>query len=141
MTTKLGYDARTALRAVQRAFYARLSGTLDVDVYDWVPEDVPYPYVVIGEATEMADNNHDSFGRELTITLHVWTRGHGGFDPALEIVDQIQQALDHRLDLGLTGHRLVTLRLDQTLTMRDPDPLIRHAPVRFRVQTEQLVAP
>lgn len=135
--TKLGYDARTALRAVQRAFYARLTEALDVPVYDFVTEDTPYPYVVIGEATEVDDNTHDSFGRTLTQTLHVWTRGHGGFDPALEIVDQIQQALDHKLDLDIVGHRLVTLRLDQTLTMRDPDPLIRHAPIRFRVQTEQ----
>lgn len=137
MTTKLGYDARTALLAVQRAFYSRLSKDLDVSVYDWVPEDAPYPYVVIGEATELADNTHDSFGRTLTLTLHVWTKGHGGFGPALEIVDNIQRSLDHRLDMELEGFRLVTLRLDQTLTMRDPDPLIRHAPVRFRVQVEQ----
>lgn len=139
MTTKLGYDARSALLAVQRAFYERLSEDLDVPVYDWAPEDAPYPYVVIGEATEMADNNHSNFGREMTLTLHVWTKGHEGFAPTLEIVDAIQQSLDHQLDLDLVGHRVVTLRLDQVLTLRDPDPLIRHAPVRFRVQTEQEV--
>lgn len=138
MTTRLGYNARSALHAVQQAFYARLTAELEVPVYDWVPEDAPYPYVVIGEATEMSDNNHASFGRDVTMTLHVWTKGHAGFGPTLELVDQVQQALDHQLDLSLVGQRVVTLRLDQVLTMRDPDPLIRHAPVRFRVQTEQL---
>lgn len=138
MTTKLGYPARSALLPVQAAIYARLDSGLSVPIYDYVDENAPYPYVTVGEATEVDDNTHDTFGREVTHTLHVWSKGRQGFAEVLSIADEITRLLDHdQNELVVAGHRVVSVHLDQILTMRDPDPLIRHAPVRFRVNTEQ----
>ena len=137
MSTAISKNARTPLLEIQGAVFQRLSAQLDTPVYDYVPENVPYPFVVIGEATEIPDNTLDNFGRETTLALHVWTKGRQGFVDALAISNEIQEALDHQRDLSLTNHRIVVIKLDQVLTMKDPDPTIRHVPMRFRILTEQ----
>lgn len=137
MSTAISKNARTPLLEIQGAVFQRLSAELDTPVYDYVPESAPYPYVVIGEATEIPDNTLDNFGRETTLTLHIWTQGRQGFVDALTISNEIQEILDHQRDLSLTNHRIVVIKLDQVLTMKDPDPTIRHVPMRFRICTEQ----
>lgn len=138
--TKIGKDAQTALLEIQEAIYGLLSANLSTaGVYDFVPEDAPYPFVTIGEATEIPRNTHDNFGREVTVTIHVWTKGMLGFSATLSIANEIQQLLDHQQnDFSLENHRVIAVRLDQVLTLRDPDPSIRHVPMRFRIVTEQL---
>lgn len=127
------------LLPLQRAMYALLSEELSVPVYDFIPEDAPYPYVDLGECTEMPDNDHGSYGSEITYTLHVWTEAEG-FSEGLAIADEISRVLDHRKEnLSPTGHHVVSVRRELTRTMRDPNPRLRHVPVRYRICTEQIM--
>ncbi|MFB7171085.1 DUF3168 domain-containing protein [Streptomyces sp. NPDC056254] len=135
-------DAPTALGPVQAAVYARLTGdaelmSLITGVYDYVPEAAAYPYVVIGEATEIPDNRHDGFGRETVPALHVWTR-HRGHGPGLRIAARITALLDHQ-PLAIEGLRHVSTRFEFSQTLTDPEPPgdVRHIPMRFRITTEQ----
>ena len=134
------------LLEVQSAVYALLGGDdgvlvvtdgeeeLGVDVLDDVPEDAGYPRIVIGEATSTPANAHDRFGHRSTITLHVWSAYHG-YREALLIADAIIAELDHE-PLEVDGFAVVSLRHEQTVTMRDADPDIRHVPMRFAIETE-----
>lgn len=106
-------------------------------VYDQPPETVPIYYVRVGDFLSIPDNDHGSYGREITMTLHVWTKYRGN-KVGQDISARIIELLDHQGDaLNLAGHRVVSIRheFDQALT--DPDPEIRHHVLRFRVVTAQ----
>lgn len=103
-------------------------------VLDHVPREQTRPYVVIGEATATPQGAHDRFGARSTITLHVWSDYHG-YSQALSIVDDLLRVLDHQ-PLTIGGHHDVAVRFQQTVTMRDPDPDLRHVVVRFAIETE-----
>lgn len=131
----------TPLGPIQGAVYDVLSGDATLaglveGVFDEVPEGTPYPYVTIGEALEQPDNSHDRFGRQTVLTLHVWTDTRG-FSKATEITSRLVALLDHQ-PLTITGHHHVVTRYEFAQTLRDPEPHVRHIPIRFRVLTEQV---
>ncbi|RMB81361.1 hypothetical protein CTZ28_35330 [Streptomyces shenzhenensis] len=127
---------------VQSAIYARLKGDTALmgmisGVYDYVPEDVAYPFVVIGEATEVPDNRHGGFGRETVVTLHVWSR-YQGYAQALRIGARVTALLDHQpLTIEGLDHIVTRFEFSQTLTDPEPPGDIRHLVLRYRVVTEQ----
>lgn len=135
-------EAPTGLGPVQAAVYARLTGDPELmaritGVFDYVPEDARYDYVVIGEATETPANRHRGFGRETVPTLHVWSK-YRGHSRGLLIAARITQLLDHQ-PLTIAGLHHVSTRFEFSQTLTDPEPPgdIRHIPMRFRIVTEQ----
>jgi hypothetical protein len=127
------------LLPLQVALYELLSAELSVPVYDFIPEDAAFPYVDLGECNEVPDNDHGTYGSEVTYTFHVWTEAEG-YAQGLAIVDEISRILDHqKQNLSPTGHEVVSVRRDLTRTMRDPNPRLRHVPVRYRICTEQIM--
>lgn len=142
--------ATDVLWPVQAAFYARLTadeqladllGSTEAfpGVYDEVLKGAPYPHIVHGQAIETPRNAHGRFGSEVLLTEHVWTRdvpGARGFKKGLAIVARLRALFDHQ-PLTVEGHVVVSVRLEQIQTLRDPNPEIRHLPVSFRITTEQ----
>lgn len=134
--------AYSALAPVQTALYETLTADATLagmvtGVFDYVPEGTAYPYVHVGEATEIPDNTHSGFGRQTVVTLHVWSQ-HRGFSEALTIAARIIQVLDHA-PLTIDGLRHVATRFESSQTLTDPEPPgdIRHVPMTFRVVTSQ----
>jgi hypothetical protein len=129
----------TALLAVQAAVFNTLNGDTALSalagVHDHVPEGETYPYVVVGEGVETPDNTHDNFGSRVAATLHIWSH-YRGYAEALQILGHLMRLLDHQ-DLEVLGRGFVACRHDQTVTMRDPDPDVRHVVVRFAFDTYQ----
>ena len=58
--------------AIQTAIYQALS-TLSYPVYDDVPQNAAFPYIVIGEDTSIPFDDDCNTGAESTITIHVWS--------------------------------------------------------------------
>ncbi len=132
----------TPMLPVQTAVYQLLTGdstlaALISGVYDFVPEDVAYPYVEVGEAIETPSNRHGGFGWDTVITLHVWTKARG-HAPGLRIAQRVTELLDHQ-PLAVAGRHHVATRYEFGQTLTDPEPPgdIRHVVLRFRVVTEQ----
>ncbi|MFF9639388.1 DUF3168 domain-containing protein [Streptomyces bacillaris] len=128
--------------AVQGAVVQRLKGDSALSalvdaVYDYLPEDVPYPFVQVGEAIETPRNSHDRYGRETVITLHVWSK-YRGYAQAHRIAAQVVALLDHQ-PLTVSGLDHIATRFEFSQTLTDPEPPgdIRHVVLRFRVVTEQ----
>ena len=131
----------TPLGPIQEAVYGVLTGDVTLmglvtGVFDEVPEGAAMPYVTLGEALEQPDNSHDRFGRQTVLTMHVWVDTRG-FSKATDIVERLVALLDHQ-PLTIAGHHHVVTRYEFAQTLRDPNPRIRHIPIRFRVLTEQL---
>lgn len=144
--------ATETLGPIQRSLYLRLTGDATLTamlgtapatpargalmgVYDGAPEGAPFPYVTLGEAIETPRNAHAVYGAETVVTLHVWSKQRG-YSEGLGIAGRLRQLLDHQL-LDVVGHDVIAVRHEQTLTLRDPNPELRHLPVRFRITTEQ----
>lgn len=128
---------------IQTAVYTRLNGdatlaTLVKGVFDEVPEGTLKPYVVVGEAYETADNSHDRKGRRTVITVHVWS-DQQGFSQTNTISNRIVDLLDHT-PLTVSGWTHVATRFEFKQSLRDPDPNVRHAPIRFVVTVEEAVS-
>ena len=138
MTFTVTPTADTALLAVQKAVVAHCRQHLSVPVFDYVPEDAPYPYVRVGEAVETPENVHGRFGRRIAFVAHVWTKGREGFGPALAIAGELQQLFDRQqASVPIDGNRFESIRFVDARPMGDPDPLIRHVPVTLAFHTEQ----
>jgi hypothetical protein len=135
--------ARSPLNAVQAAIVAAVQGDastmarLPGGVHDEVPENLQLDYLVVGDHLSVPDNDLTSFGREITVTLHIWTKARG-FKRGQDILDKIVQLLDHRPEsLTPTGHTVVSIRSIFDQAIRDPDPAWRHHILRFRINTAQ----
>jgi hypothetical protein len=133
--------------AVQRAIVARLKADLTLTgssllngskIYDGdAPETTPQPYVIVGDHLSTEANDHTSFGREITATLHVWTKTRSNV-AGEDIANRINEILDHRpRDLAVAGHRVVYIRLEFDQALADPDPQLRHHVLRYRIETAQ----
>lgn len=129
------------LAPIQQAMHTRMTGDAALTgrvtgVFDEVPSGQDYPYVVHGEhtSTGQGEGAHDRYGRRSTVTLHVWSAYHGTRE-MLAVVGDLLRLFDLQ-PLTVDGHRVLSVRQEQTVTMRDPDRDLRHAAVRFAVTTQ-----
>ena len=132
----------SALGAIQTAVYAALTGdralmALVRSVRDEITEDAPFPYVTIGDATELPFDSFAEYGSDATLTLHVWSRGKG-FKEAQAITHRLIQLLDNNTGLAVAGLTTVLLNKEMTETLREQDGITRHVIVRFRIITDGL---
>lgn len=128
--------------ALQQAVLTALTGDAALQalignparVYDAVPPDPTYPYVVIGEGNAADWDTKDSDGMDQVMTIHAWSR-YRGLKEAKQIMGAVLDALDQQA-LAVTGHTLVQLRFEFSDVLMDPDGLTRHGVQRFRALTE-----
>lgn len=128
--------------AVQQAVYSALTSDTTLQallgnpprVYDHVPQDTAFPYVVIGQATTRSFDTKTEDGMEQTLTVHTWSR-YRGIKETKQIMGAIVDALDQQ-SLSLTGHTLIQLRFEFSDTFLDEDGLTHHGVQRFRAVTE-----
>jgi hypothetical protein len=138
------------LNALQKVVIARLKADATLTallgsatrVVDYVPETMTPPYVRVGEFTSTAAGSHTSIGRNVVMTIHVWTKVRGNKD-GQTIANRITELLDRQTAalstlLEVEGHRVITIRAEFDQSLTDPDPEIRHHVLRFRVETAQL---
>lgn len=111
-------------------------------VVDEVKEGQAYPYVRVGDHLSTPDNTLTSFGRQITASIHAWTKA-GSMGPGQDIADDIVRLLDHQdralsALLAAAGQRCVRISFEFGQALDDPDPEIRHHVIRFRIETAQL---
>jgi len=118
---------------LQQAIFARLDLQLTETVYDHVPQNAPFPYVVVGDSTATAWGAGDLDGEQHALSVHIWSR-YQGRKEMRQIMASIMTALNGA-PLSLTGHNLVDIRFVFADEFPDPDGISRHGLVRFRAVT------
>mgnify|MGYP001243643690 CR=1 FL=1 len=94
---------------LQQAIFSKLNGASLVDydgsaisgVFDDVPEQTNYPYVVIGEETATEAGTKDVDAHEHTLTIHVWSQ-YRGLQDIKKIMAQIYTQL-HNTAITVSG--------------------------------------
>ena len=128
--------------ALQQAVYAMLAANTDLQalignpprLFDYVPRDSAFPYVVLGDETESDWSTATEGGTEHLFTVHAWSR-NAGHREAKQIAEIIRAAL-HDVPLTLADATLIDLRHLATDFTRESDGQTFRASLRFRAVTE-----
>lgn len=124
---------------LQQEIYQALTGdstlmTLVTGVYDRVPQDSAYPYVVIGDMAGNDWSSKTTTGMEYLITLHVWSREGGRKETAL-IMERLHTLL-HQSNLTITGQSLVLMQFLSSSLSLENDGWTYHGILRLRALLE-----
>lgn len=123
----------TAGWELQKAIFARLDSEIAPPVYDHVPQEAPFPFVVVGDATAAEWGAGDLAGEQHVLSVHIWSRYQKRMEMK-QVMGSIKTALDSA-PLTLSGQHLVDLRFVFADEFPDPDGVSRHGLVRFRAIT------
>lgn len=92
------FDPRKIIE-FQEAIYSRLKNLPGVNgVFDYVPEDTKFPYIVLGRAYAEPEYTKTTTGERIEITIDVWS-GAKGKREAVEIINAISEALENDLEI------------------------------------------
>ena len=124
--------------ALQQTIFTALDGATinDVDgnsitgVFDDVPENTAYPYIVIGEETATNIDTKDKDAHEHTLTIHVWSQ-YRGRKEIKNIMSSVYTTL-HNASITVSGASLVNIRHEFERTLLESDGITRHGVIRFR---------
>ncbi len=99
-------SGQSALWELQKVLYSALTGSSTLmaqvkGVFDYVPENQDFPYVLIGEAQEFPSDVMGKLGRSVSATIRVYSR-YPGMAEAEAIMTSIHTALEH-VALAPTG--------------------------------------
>jgi hypothetical protein len=126
--------------ALQQAIFAALSSSPDLQalignrLFDFVPPDSAFPYVVLGDGSEADWSTSTEDGTEHTIQIDVWSR-QPGHREAKQIADVIRSVLNNAV-LIVTGAALIDIRHLTTDFSRETDGQTFRARLTFRAVTE-----
>jgi hypothetical protein len=128
--------------ALQQAIYTALAASTDLQslignpprLFDYVPRDSAFPYVVLGDGTESDWSTATEDGTEHAIQIDVWSRSTGHKE-AKQIAEAIRDALNNAA-LTVSGAILIDIRHLATAFARQPDGQTIRAGLRFRAVTE-----
>lgn len=122
------------LLELQGAIYVQLRRMLpDVSTFDAVPEDEPFPYVVIGDETATDWSEKTGAGLDASEQVQVFSRSDG-FAEAKEIAGRVVDALTAG-SLKVDGQHVVDLRLEGSETFRDQED--RRVVLRFTIRLQE----
>ena len=125
---------------MQAAWFALLTGNAGVAgagtpaigerVYDKVPKDVTFPYIVIGDCQVLGDDDDCTEHSEVFDRIHVWSKAVG-FPECNAIAGAIRAAA-RATPLAPQGFSLILTEFVQQQNLKDPDPLTLHVVLEFR---------
>lgn len=133
---------------VQKAVFQLFSQNTDlqalnVGVYDAIPEFSGYPYILIGFLTENPWNTYDKTGKDITLTLHIYSL-YDGNKEIYEIKQVIEDLLNRkdRNDISLgAGHDLIGCLEEYSDIIEENDfgdnQRMKHMVLRYRFWTQE----
>lgn len=132
--------------ALQAGIYAALKadgtlmGAID-DIYDHVPSNSPFPYLVIGEMNATNFDDKTSDGADTTFNLHVFSRKRDKRE-VHQIFSHIHDVLHNgESNVTVSGHTLILIRWDNfaTIVRENTDNMITyHGIMRYRALTREV---
>jgi hypothetical protein len=132
--TNPGWDLQKAAYQALKADSALTSLLGASWLYDNVPQNADFPYVVIDQMRLNDWSTGTERGSEHILMLHIWSRYRGKRE-VYEISDAIRETLDDA-ELTLDDNRLINLTNQYSDLKRGEDGETWHGVLRFRAVTE-----
>jgi len=118
--------------ALHTALIAALDTACSCDVWDGVPQNAAYPYVVVDFGQSSNEDFLSSRMDRRFVYLSIWSRFPGQAE-VMGIINEIQ-ALNEQ-PLTLSSGKVASLRVERTRTNREPDNLTFMGQVTLRIIT------
>lgn len=101
-------------------------------IYDYVPDNTPYPYVVIGDDDIDDWNTHTFIGSKGSTIINVWHRSEtkDGRLEVKQIMRRIWLLLNNQ-DLGIASHVQINFRCDNRTIVTQVDGKTLNGVMRF----------
>lgn len=103
-------------------------------IYDYVPDDAPYPYIVIGEPRTDSFGIKNSDIVDVFITLHIWSN-YRGKKEAYDILTACHEAFLYKLDI--TGYTVNNTSWSDARVFDDIDGVLRHGVLTLKFNLEK----
>lgn len=100
-------------------------------IFDHVPADSAFPYMVLGDMTERPVETQEGGGKDIALTVHCYSR-YRGFHETQQILATIADVLDGA-DYPVAGHTLVLCDLTSSSCLLEADGTTRHGIQNFRI--------
>ena len=121
---------------LHKAQYDRLKAATSYRIFDNLPEQAEFPYIVMGEVSGRDWSDKFEPGQEVFSTVHIWSQ-YPGRKEAAEMQDAVLRALTSSpLALGPDFHA-VFVALDMSEMIIDIDGTTRHGVVRMKYLIEE----
>ena len=121
---------KSVFSALNGASITDAGGSAITGVFDDVPQDTAYPYIVIGEETASNISTKTLDMHEHTLTIHTWSQYRGRKEIKV-IMEQIYDTLNNA-SLSVSGGQAVNMKQEFLRTLVDADGITRHGIMRFR---------
>lgn len=124
------------LNSVQAALYQTLQVALaPIQVFDYVPQNTPPPYLAFGDSTTTPEDTLDAMGDQETVNLHLWSN-YAGYAEIQAMMRTVYDALHNAvLDISDPQRDFVSCRLEFQQLFPDVDQVTQHAIMRVRILT------
>ena len=119
-------------KATHKAILAGLQSACSCSVYDAVPQDTTYPYVVMDYFISQNDDFLDSRFDDRTYYLSIWSRAHGQAE-VMDIIQEIETL--HETPFSLDTGQLASFKVVRKRTARNSDNLTFRGQVVIKVLT------
>jgi hypothetical protein len=129
---------------LQEAIYTKLSGWAALSalaaggIHDHVPQDVEFPYVVIGDNIATPADTDTTQNSDDVVIIHTWSR-YRGKKEAKQIQQAIYDAL-HQKVLSVSNAVFIDCNLTFQEIFLDDDGLTRHGVQRFLFFVDEVTA-
>lgn len=123
---------------LQRGVYDKLQGDVLLNSmingeYDFVPEDVQFPYIVVDAGAARDYSVKDASMQLHNVEIHAFSRGRGKKE-ANEILGRVYELLNNGM-LSVSGFTVVNMRYISSDVFMEPDGITYHGVASFRMVT------
>ena len=119
-------------KALHKALLSQLNSICSCSVYDGVPQNVSYPYVVM-DYTISANEDYTNYRVDRRFYyLSIWSRSPGQAE-VMGIIEEIDAI--HNTTFSLDTGLMCSIRVERKETNREPDNLSFQGQVTLRVLT------
>ena len=125
---------------IQDGIYNKLTASTSLNdlvtgIYDYIPSQTEYPYIKLGDMTEVPWDTFSKRGETNTTTIHVFSDFRGNKE-TLNIMDKVSTLLE-AADFTVTGYNLVYCRREFKTVYEEEQGTVRHGVLRFRVMVRE----
>ena len=126
----------------QKAVYSALTSNDDLmclitDVYDFVDQNYEYPYLTIGQSTDLEYDTFYDVGRDSLFGVHVWSNGRGTKE-AQDILAKVYESLNRVKLAGSDSVNFITCQYESGDMLRDDGGMIWHGIHQYRILVEEV---
>lgn len=116
---------------LQIAIYSKINADGTYPVFDAVPQNQPYPFISLGDDTNIPFSTDAKTGFEVTYTIHSWS-DYGGRKEIKEMQAKLYE-LFNRQNLLINGYNVLNVNQEYSESLLEADGIVRHGITRIRI--------